>query len=205
MMKGNETDCICAKPNGKHEKRCNAYRLSEFTIKAASLSQPSPIPASGDIEEAKKGYLRDCGCEMCLLAASTPSQPLQKSAGWEDAFDSTFDYLYARHTLDQWDAYKAFIASLLEKKDEEIQSAYERGRVKGFNEGSDGAKHAASKYEQAARADAIQDCLNAVEKLLARKMRSPNLDTPSEQWILTELKALINCLKAGDKETHTKE
>ena len=37
-MKGNEQDCICAKPNGKHSKRCDAYRLSEFGIKMASIT-----------------------------------------------------------------------------------------------------------------------------------------------------------------------
>jgi len=34
-MKGNEKDCICAKPKGKHQKYCDAYRLSEFFKKAA--------------------------------------------------------------------------------------------------------------------------------------------------------------------------
>ena len=32
-MKGNEKDCICEKPNGKHRKHCDAYRLSEFLKK----------------------------------------------------------------------------------------------------------------------------------------------------------------------------
>lgn len=36
-MKGNESDCICEKPNGKHRKRCDAYRLSEFEKKIASV------------------------------------------------------------------------------------------------------------------------------------------------------------------------
>jgi hypothetical protein len=38
-MLGNERDCICAKPNGKHEEHCNAYRLSEFMKKCASIKQ----------------------------------------------------------------------------------------------------------------------------------------------------------------------
>jgi len=29
-MKGNEKDCICHKPNDRHTRRCDAYRLSEF-------------------------------------------------------------------------------------------------------------------------------------------------------------------------------
>lgn len=37
IMKGNEKDCICEKPNGKHRKYCDAYRLSEFMQKIASL------------------------------------------------------------------------------------------------------------------------------------------------------------------------
>jgi hypothetical protein len=36
-MKGNERDCICEKPSGKHRKYCDAYRLSEFFKKAASI------------------------------------------------------------------------------------------------------------------------------------------------------------------------
>jgi hypothetical protein len=32
-MKGNERDCICEKPKGKHRKYCDAYRLSEFLKK----------------------------------------------------------------------------------------------------------------------------------------------------------------------------
>jgi hypothetical protein len=35
MMLGNEKDCICAKPHGKHEGYCDAYRLSEFWKKCA--------------------------------------------------------------------------------------------------------------------------------------------------------------------------
>jgi hypothetical protein len=36
-MKGNESDCICAKTNGKHTRRCDAYRLNEFMLKTASI------------------------------------------------------------------------------------------------------------------------------------------------------------------------
>jgi hypothetical protein len=37
-MKGNEKDCICEKtPKGKHRKYCDAYRLSQFFIKMASI------------------------------------------------------------------------------------------------------------------------------------------------------------------------
>jgi hypothetical protein len=35
-LKGNEEDCICAKPKGKHEDFCDAYRLSKFFKKFAS-------------------------------------------------------------------------------------------------------------------------------------------------------------------------
>jgi hypothetical protein len=33
MFKGNEQDCICDKPHGKHREYCDAYRLSEFLKK----------------------------------------------------------------------------------------------------------------------------------------------------------------------------
>lgn len=39
-MKGNEKDCICAKDRGRHQKYCDAYRLSEFLIKTASIITP---------------------------------------------------------------------------------------------------------------------------------------------------------------------
>ena len=39
-MKGNEKDCICEKPNGRHRKYCDAYRLSEFLKKMASIKNP---------------------------------------------------------------------------------------------------------------------------------------------------------------------
>jgi len=39
MIKGNEKDCICEKPNGKHRKNCDAYRLSQFLIEMASIME----------------------------------------------------------------------------------------------------------------------------------------------------------------------
>jgi len=36
-MKGNEKDCICEKPNGKHREYCDAYRLSEFFKKIGAI------------------------------------------------------------------------------------------------------------------------------------------------------------------------
>ena len=38
-MKGNEKDCICEKQNGKHKKYCDAFRLSEFLKKLASVKK----------------------------------------------------------------------------------------------------------------------------------------------------------------------
>lgn len=35
-MKGNEINCICHKPSGKHTKECDAFRLSEFLKKCAA-------------------------------------------------------------------------------------------------------------------------------------------------------------------------
>lgn len=34
---GNEKDCICEKPKGVHRRYCNAYRLSEFLIRASAV------------------------------------------------------------------------------------------------------------------------------------------------------------------------
>ena len=36
-MKGNEKDCICEKPKGKHKKYCDAYRWSEFIKKVTGV------------------------------------------------------------------------------------------------------------------------------------------------------------------------
>ena len=41
-MKGNEQDCICHKPKGKHTKYCDAYRLSEFFKKCAANQKDMP-------------------------------------------------------------------------------------------------------------------------------------------------------------------
>ena len=37
LMLGNERDCLCAKPKGKHEEYCDAYRWSEFSKKAVGI------------------------------------------------------------------------------------------------------------------------------------------------------------------------
>jgi hypothetical protein len=37
-MLGNERDCICDKPKGKHKKYCDAYRLAEFKKKCAAVN-----------------------------------------------------------------------------------------------------------------------------------------------------------------------
>ena len=39
MIKGNEKDCICHKPKGKHTKYCDAFRLSEFLKRCASVER----------------------------------------------------------------------------------------------------------------------------------------------------------------------
>lgn len=50
-MKGNEQDCICEKPNGKHRKRCDAYRLSEFEKKIAHIKMEH-VDKDGNILES---------------------------------------------------------------------------------------------------------------------------------------------------------
>lgn len=37
MIRGNEKDCICAKIGGRHEKRCDTYRLGQFLIRAEAV------------------------------------------------------------------------------------------------------------------------------------------------------------------------
>ena len=43
VMKGNEKDCICVKGEGRHTRRCDAYRLSEFLKKMASIKYKPPL------------------------------------------------------------------------------------------------------------------------------------------------------------------
>ena len=58
-IKGNEKDCICEKPNGKHRKRCDAYRMSNFLIEASRVIsagknfKESPVPSK--VDEFEKG------------------------------------------------------------------------------------------------------------------------------------------------------
>jgi len=49
MMRGNESDCICAKPNGEHEEYCDAYRLSEFLKKCASVKVIDNVKDTRDV------------------------------------------------------------------------------------------------------------------------------------------------------------
>lgn len=56
MMKGNEKDCICEKSSGKHRRNCDAYRLSEFFIKASAV-MPNPIEPIKDWRERIAQYV----------------------------------------------------------------------------------------------------------------------------------------------------
>ena len=60
-MKGNEKDCICEKPKGKHRKHCQAYRLAEFLKKSAGMEEAI---ASAELAEHHHKYkaLEDHSC-----------------------------------------------------------------------------------------------------------------------------------------------
>lgn len=45
-MKGNEKDCICDKPKGKHKKYCDAFRLSEFYKEIVGVKMAKDSPSS---------------------------------------------------------------------------------------------------------------------------------------------------------------
>ena len=45
-MKGNEDDCICHRPNGKHEQYCDAYRLAEMIKKISAVKMGLTNPLS---------------------------------------------------------------------------------------------------------------------------------------------------------------
>ena len=53
-MRGNEKDCICERPNGKHREFCDAYRLAQFEIYIASALF-NPTPSIGQGEEIDDG------------------------------------------------------------------------------------------------------------------------------------------------------
>ena len=46
ILRGNEKDCICEKPKGKHRKHCDAYRLQQFLIYAARIKNENKIATS---------------------------------------------------------------------------------------------------------------------------------------------------------------
>lgn len=41
-MRGNEKDCICEKPDGKHRKHCDEYRLSQFLLELSAIKFNPP-------------------------------------------------------------------------------------------------------------------------------------------------------------------
>lgn len=43
MIKGNEKDCICEKPKGRHTKSCDAYRLEKFLMECAGFKKIEKI------------------------------------------------------------------------------------------------------------------------------------------------------------------
>lgn len=53
-MKGNEKDCICEKPKGKHKKNCDVYRLSEFFKSAAIIKLSNGMVLSAEIPKLPK-------------------------------------------------------------------------------------------------------------------------------------------------------
>lgn len=60
MIKGNEQDCICEKPKGKHRKFCNAYRMSEFFKKCSAVlkNKKKSILSNERGGQVKKGLER---------------------------------------------------------------------------------------------------------------------------------------------------
>ena len=44
---GNEQDCICHKPNGKHRNNCNAFRLSEFLKRCGACTKVRVTDVNG--------------------------------------------------------------------------------------------------------------------------------------------------------------
>lgn len=50
-FKGNESSCICEKPKGRHKKHCDAYRLSEFLLKASLPMQNNTPQLPAELEK----------------------------------------------------------------------------------------------------------------------------------------------------------
>jgi hypothetical protein len=84
-MKGNESDCICEKPKGKHRKHCDAYRLKEFMLKAASVA--SRDTGEGWIDKRWKDHMIDVRAEI------TRFMPKEFWSGIADLIDSQLPFV----------------------------------------------------------------------------------------------------------------
>lgn len=73
-MKGNEKDCICHKPKGKHTKNCDSYRLKNFMLKTSSIMQHNHTEEWE--KELSENWDRICSNETTLKVFI--SQALQK-------------------------------------------------------------------------------------------------------------------------------
>lgn len=97
-MKGNEKDCICHKPNEKHTRRCDAFRLSEFEKEAAGImsnQEPKLTPEekeslqdachSSQVVDDQFGSLfvdKDLYEAVAKIASSRESKLLKEIEGW---------------------------------------------------------------------------------------------------------------------------
>jgi len=105
-MKGNKKDCICSPLLEKHTRRCDAYRLSEFTKKAAATIQTCNCNTQG-IECDMHPTCAIDNCQQMAVAtthatdetsfcrphydkAIRPKQDTQET--WEESFDKEFRF-----------------------------------------------------------------------------------------------------------------
>ncbi len=73
-MKGNDKDCICAN-QGKHSKRCDAFRLSEF-MKRGAVGTMTPNTQHTMEERLRKEWIDHKWMEL------VHSDELNKDADW---------------------------------------------------------------------------------------------------------------------------
>lgn len=125
-------------------ERCLKYETVAKDGKATTDSlERVPVCSASACECHKKeaNFLQVSDIIHCLLCEKDikreefvrhyMGEPKAEVGEWRERFDRDFDWLNARHTNEQWDAYKDFIAT-------ELQRAYEEGRnAKGssFREG----------------------------------------------------------------------
>jgi hypothetical protein len=96
-MKGNEKDCICHKPKGKHTKNCDAYRLSQVLSKPLSTQEDGLVTGAIETTGEALALLQPIKKQIEVANQKPPSEEFQtfKKEGLETGFTAKqIDFLW---------------------------------------------------------------------------------------------------------------